>query len=199
MSIQKQNPLPVRNNIEWLPNNHYFLTTSTRLHLPLFQDPAQKQIVLNQIKKLKTDYQIPIAAYSIQLNHFHLIFYARKSADVTKVKQQLHGAVSHQYKKIFTIKHKDIWQSTRTYFITDDDMYWSVQGYVIGNLLKHREVNNFQELYDDPYTSFQYVADKYGFDFACNIVKAVVAVEEDAEGIVKLEDFDECEVVRPKG
>ena len=58
------------------------------------------------------------------------------------------------------------------------------------------EINNFKDLYDDPFCSFQYIADKYGFDFACNTVKTVVAVGEDAEGIVKLEDFDDCDIPR---
>jgi len=189
---------PQKQRIEWPDNCHFFLTTSTFLHFPYFRDWPQKQLVLNKIKQIKQILQVKIESFSIQMNHLHLMFFADQGKKISKLKQILHGGVNREFNKKYQLKHKFAWQSSRTYFIVDDEMYWGVQGYIIGNLLKHKEVNTFQELYKDSFSSFRYIADKYGFDFACNLIRNVIYLEEDKDGIVKLADFSECGAVKPK-
>lgn len=185
--------MPHSQKIEWPDQCHFFLTVSTALHYPYFQEPEQKSLVLESIKYLKVKWRIPIEAYAILINHIHLMFYAKHGRQASSVKRFLQSNISREYKKRFPVKYKNFWQSIRVLWIYPrDEVYWAVMGYIIGNLLKHREVNTFNELYDDSFCSFQYIADKYGFDFACNIVRNAVAVPESADAEVKLEDFKGC-------
>lgn len=186
-------PLLHREPIEWPDNCYFFLTVSTFLHYPYFQEPDQKQIVFNAIKHLKQKWNIQIQAYAILINHLHLIFYLKEGRYVTSVKRFIKSSITREYKRKFSIKYKEFWSSIRVLWIQPkDDIYWAIQGYVIGNLLKHREVSTFNELYQDPFNSFQYIADKHGFDFACNIVREVIIVDENADGEVELNGLRDC-------
>ena len=90
-----------------------------------------------------------------------------------------------------------MWHSTRVFWVKDDDenkMFWGIRGYVAGNLLKHKEVSNFQELYDNPFSSFKYTADKFGFDALVELVKSVIEVKEDSYGEVDVEGMGEMDI-----
>src|SRR3989339_91026 len=191
-------PLPKKNHIEWPDNCYYFLTVSTFLHYPYFKEDNQKQLALNFVKKLKTSWNIPLQAFAIPLNHIHLIFFAQAGSQVTFVKRFIKNNISREYRKNFTVPYKDFWQSIRVLWVRNDDqVYWNIIAYIIGNLLKHKEVSNFQELYDSQFCSFSYIADKYGFDFACNIVRNIIAVDEDSNGTTELTDFKAHRVITP--
>jgi hypothetical protein len=113
-------PLPQKQKIVWPDNAHYFLTTSTFLHYPYFRDVSQKQIVLNKIKQTKQALDISISAFSISINHFHIKFYLRMGKLMTQMKNIIHSGVSREHRKIYNVKYKEFWQSTRTFYIRDE-------------------------------------------------------------------------------
>lgn len=177
-------PLPKKQKIIWPNNTYYFLTNSTYLHYPYFRQPDQKQIILNSIKKLQSKYSIPVQDFSIAMNHNHLMFYADKGEKVSFVKRFLKNNVSREYRRVYKVPYSEIWHSTRVFWVKDDKMFWGVRGYIAGNLLKHKEVSNFQELYDNPFSSFKYTADKFGLDALKELVKSVIEMKEDSYGEV---------------
>jgi len=179
-------PLPKRQTVHWPDDTHYFLTVSTYLHYPYFQEDTQKHLILNFIKKLNKDWLIPIESFAVLINHIHLMFYADKGEKVTLVKRFLKNNVSREYRKIYEVKYKDFWYSTRIYWIKNEKAYWGMMGYTIGNLLKHKEVSNFQELYETPFSSFRYIADKCGYEVAQELVQRVIAAPEDSYGEIDL-------------
>ena len=190
-------PLPKKQKIVWPDNRYYFLTNSTYLHYPYFRQSDQKQIVLNSIKKLQSEYSIPVQDFSIAMNHHHLMFYADKGEKVTLVKRFLKNNISRKYRKIYKVPYSEMWHSIRVFWVKDDDenkMFWGIRGYVAGNLLKHKEVSNFQELYDNPFSSFKYTADKFGFDALVELVKSVIEVKEDSYGEVDVERMGEMDI-----
>lgn len=164
------------------------------MHYPYFKQPDQKQIVLNSIKKLQSEYNIPIQDFAIPMNHQHLMFYADKGEKVTFVKRFLKNNVSREYKKVYKVPYSEMWHSTRVFYIKDDKMFWGVRGYITGNLLKHKEVSTFQELYDNPFSSFKYTADKFGFDALKELVKSVIEVKEDPYGEVDAKGIEELKL-----
>lgn len=83
----------------------YFLTGSTFLHFPYFCDDEQKEVVYNQIKKAREKLRIKICAFSIQINHYHLLFETHDEKDVEILKRYIHGGVSRIYRQI---KHKEV-------------------------------------------------------------------------------------------
>jgi hypothetical protein len=68
-------------------------------------------------------------------------------------------------------------------------MNWKVSGYIMGNLLKHREVDNFYELAKSPYSSFGYKMIKYGEKNARSLVRGVIVVDEDSDGEVNVKEL----------
>ncbi len=182
----------------WPDNSIYFLTGSTFLHYPYFKTSEQKQIVLKQIKKIKSKLKIPIIAFSVAINHYHLKFYLEKGLNLAKVKQLMHGGITFEYKKEYKIKHKDMWQSKKTLLITSDEMDWKTTGYIIGNLLKHKEASTFKELKNNPFSSYRFVVEKYGDECAQELVRKVINVSEDIEGEIDFEGLEKLRIVRPK-
>ena len=168
------------------------------MHYPYFKTSEQKQIILEQIKKVKDKLKIPMIAYSIAINHYHLKLYLEKGLDLAKVKQLMHGGTTFKYKKEYKVEHKDMWQSTKTLLITSDEMDWKTTGYIIGNLLKHKEVSTFEELENNPFSSYGFTAKKYGDECAQELVRQVIDVSEDIERGVDIEGLEKLKIIRPK-
>jgi len=182
----------------WQDNSIYFLTGSTFLHYPYFKTSEQKEIVLEQIKKIKNKLKIPVIAFSIAINHYHLKFYLERGLDLAKVKQLMHGGLTFAYRKKYKMKYEDMWQSKKTLLITSDKMDWKTTGYIIGNLLKHKEASIFEELKNNPFSSYKFIAEKYGNENAREIVRQVINVDEDIEGGVDFESLKRLKIIRPK-
>lgn len=190
--------LPQKQKIVWSDNTYYFLTNSTYLHYPYFKKSEQKQLVFDFIKTLQLKYSIPVQSFAILITHQHLMFYTKKGEQVTFVKRFLKNSISREYRKIYHVPYKEFWHSTRVYRIKDEKMYWGILGYICGNLLKHKEVSNFQELYNNPFSSFKYIADKYGFDAAKELVLKVIKLEESAYGEVETEKIKDINITALK-
>ena len=186
------------NSSYWQDNSIYFLTGSTFLHYPYFKTSEQKEIVLEQIKKVKNKLKIPIIAFSIAINHYHLKFYLEKGLDLAKVKQLMHGGLTFAYRKKHKMKYEDMWQSSKTLLITSDKMDWKTTGYIIGNLLKHKEVSTFEELKNNPFSSYKFTVKKYGDENAQEIVRQVINVDEDIEGEVDFKWLKKLNIIRPR-
>ena len=154
----------------------------------------KKQIVLNQIKKLNTELKIPISAYSIAKNHFHVKFYLENGLFLSKVKQLLRGGISYEYNKEYKKPYKEMWQTLKTVVINSESMNWKVSGYIIGNLLKHREVSTFNELKENKFSSFWYMAEKYGYEEMTDLVRRVIVVDENAEGGVDYKELSDLSI-----
>lgn len=176
----------------------YFLTGSTFLHYPYFKDDQDKEILLDQIKKLKKEKGIQICAYSIQMNHYHIIINAKTDTDVALVKQYMHGGTSHRYRLRHKNVYNEIWGTKKTIRVWNEDMYWKIIGYVCGNLLKHRELGTFEELKDSWFSSYGYFARKYGDEMMKEIVYRVIDVDENAENSIEMEEMKEVKIRKPE-
>ena len=187
------------NSPYWPDNSTYFLTDSTFLHFPYFNKEEQKIIVLNQIKKIKTQLSIPISDYSIAINHFHIKFYLKNGVDMSKVKQLLRGGISFEYRKKYKMQYKEMWQTRKIVRIISQEMNYKISGYIIGNLLKHKRVSTFNELKENEFSSYWYMADKYGDGMARELVRGVININEDISGEVDLEELSEIKIKYPAG
>ncbi|MFH1367436.1 MAG: hypothetical protein ABIH38_05675 [Patescibacteria group bacterium] len=173
----------------WPNNSTYFLTGSTFIHFPYFKTFEQKMLVLNQIIKVKKVFGIPEIIFSIAINHYHLKFYLKNGLDLARIKQMMHGGISYEYHKIYKPKYKEMWQSFRALIVLSEEVDSKVMGYIIGNLLKHKEVTTFLELEKNPFSSYGKIAAKYGEQRARELVYGVIDTTEDAEGKVDIGDL----------
>lgn len=182
----------------WPDNSMYFLTGSTFLHYPYFKTSEQKQIILDQIKKIKNILKIPITAYSIAINHYHLKFYLENGIDLAKVKQLMHGGTTFEYKRKYKMKYKDLWQSKKIFVVASDEMDWRIMGYIAGNLLKHKEVSTFDELKNNSFSSYKFIAEKYGDESVQELVRKVIDIKEDIKGEADISSLEKMNIFRPK-
>jgi len=70
-----------------------------------------------------------------------------------------------------------VWDNYWTKIILEENMFYNVLGYIIGNLLKHKEVKSFEELSKSIFSSFSQISSKYGFDFARDLVENVIELD----------------------
>lgn len=84
------------------------------------------------------------------------MFYAKVGKEVGLVKNFLKGNITREYRRQYNVPYENIWGSTKVLWIKDEKMLYGVQGYVNGNLLKHREESNLQGLCENPFSSFKY-------------------------------------------
>ncbi|MFH1946957.1 MAG: transposase [Candidatus Magasanikbacteria bacterium] len=159
----------------------YFLTGSTFLHYPYFKTSQQKDIVYDRIAKLKEKYGVTVSAYSIQINHYHLIVCCDNDQLIPKIKQFIHGGVSKNYRDRFSYKYKEMWGNAKTVYIKDMNMYWGIAGYVCGNLLKHKEVNKISDLRFNRYCSYEHFVGKYGEEKMRLLIYNVLQLDENKE------------------
>lgn len=117
---------------------------------------------------------------------------------MAKVKQLMHGGTTFEYKKEYKMKYEDMWQSKKTFIITLDEMDWRITGYIAGNLLKHKEVSAFDELKNNSFSSYNFIAEKYGDECAQESVRKIINVREDIEGEVDMTELEKINIFRPK-
>jgi len=189
--------MPNRENPYWPNNTTYFLTGSTFLHYPYFREDEQKQILLDQIKKVEEKLGISTPIYSIAINHYHLKFYLKNGLDLSKIKQLIHGGTSYEYKKRYKMKHREMWQSSNVLQITSEEMDWKITGYIAGNLLKHKEVSTFEELKNNPFSCYQKLANQYGEKVINDLIYCVINVEENADAEVDIDAIKEAKASIP--
>lgn len=89
------------------------------------------------------------------------------------------------------IKNTQLWQSTKLLQITSENMDWRVAGYIIGNLLKHKEVSTFQELQENKFSSYWYYAKKYGEQEMQELVRSVIDIPENNKGFIDMKDLSD--------
>jgi REP element-mobilizing transposase RayT len=187
-------PFPRKEKIHWLDQTYYFLTSSTFLHYPYFKTDIEKNICLRFISEIENKLGISVAAFSIAINHVHLLFYLEKGETMTKLKNYFHSGISREYRKAYKCPYPEFWQPSKTLYVKDEAMFWKVTGYIIGNLIKHKEIGTFGELMQCPYSSFSRTVAEIGEEEARNLVYRVIEVPETADGEVDLARFGGIDV-----
>ncbi len=175
----------------WEDDTIYFLTDSTFIHYPYFSKDEQKEIILDQLRNIKQKFNIKISDFSIAINHYHVKFYLENGLDMLKIKQQLRGCISYQYRKRYQVPYKEMWQSRRIIPVVSEEVNWKISGYIAGNLLKHKEVGTFEKLKNNRFSSYSFMVGKYGENEINSLIRGVIDVNEDGFGNVDIEKLSE--------
>ncbi|MDO8592219.1 MAG: transposase [bacterium] len=176
----------------WPVNSYYFITAKTFLGYKLFDSSAKKDLVFQQIKKAVEKLNVKIYSYSIAQNHYHCLIFLNSYSKHEKFKQLVNGGSSYLYHEIYgqTETGGKMWLDCKTLVIYNQTALFKVIGYIDGNLLKHGEVKNFDDLYDNKYSSFKQHADKYGRGTMQGVIDQVIYTEEDDGGSMDLKTFN---------
>jgi putative transposase len=142
----------------YLDQNYYFITCRTLDGKNYFSDDSKKQIILDELLKAEKYFNIKFIAYSILLNHYHLLFHLSKGLDLQKIMQKINGATSFKLKET----DKPIWADYHNSNVLDEDSYYRVMGYVIGNPFKHGLVKSIDDLSNYKFCNYKEKLKEYG-------------------------------------
>ncbi|MFA6215165.1 MAG: transposase [Patescibacteria group bacterium] len=164
---------------------YYFVTRSTNNHEKLFDTADKKKIILNRLMAAQKKFNFSLHAFSIISNHYHYLIYLPKGEVLPKLEQFIAGGSSHELNVLNNIKRSvwgEYWEK-----VVDEEKLKKVLGYILGNLLKHGEAKNFDELNSSPFTSCKQGAAQYGEQTIQDLILSVNALNlEDRTNFDKL-------------
>lgn len=138
----------------------YHVVTRGNNRQTLFREPADYELFLGLLEKMKEEYRFEIYHYCLMRNHVHLLMRFYDAESLQKVMQR----VNLRYAKYYRKKYKyygHVFQDRFKSFAIEKDSYLLECGrYIERNPLKAKIVKN---LMDYPWVSYGYYA--YGHDF----------------------------------
>lgn len=152
----------------------YFITVSTTKHFPFFLEPNDKQILTDQIRLSCQKLKISSFYFSVMNNHYHLLAYFDKGEIIPKLMNLIQGGSSFLLWRKLGNKDRPVWEDYHLYIPKNDNAFYGIRGYVIGNPLKHLEVKNFEELLDYPFSSFRKVVEEEDWETAVEGVSRTI-------------------------
>lgn len=159
-----------------LNDSYYFITNHTFLHKPYFNNNLKKDILIRQLFRIQKEFNIPFYAFSITGSHYHIIIYLKFWNQLEKIMQLIHGRSSYELNKIEKIG-RSIWGKYWSIIIEDRRSFVNILGYIIGNPLKHKIVNNFDELEQYRYCSFKKSKNELGIDICKDMIYKVIDLD----------------------
>lgn len=129
----------------YLNNNYYFITCRTLNQEHLFATDQSKQLILNALLKISKKFNFKFEAFSILSNHYHLLFYLTYGTDLKKIMQMINGGVSYNLNRSRNL-YASAWDRYYSQNILNEDSYYKVLGYILGNPFKHGLVENIEKL-----------------------------------------------------
>ena len=142
----------------YLDYNYYFITCKTLDGKNYFSEDFKKQIILDELLNAEKYFKVQFIAYSILSNHYHLLFYLAKGLDLQKIMRKINGAISFNLKGI----NKPIWDDYYNSNVLDENSFYKVTGYIIGNPFKHRLVKSIDDLSNYKFCNYKEKLKEYG-------------------------------------
>jgi REP element-mobilizing transposase RayT len=129
----------------YLNDNYFFITCHTIDHVNYFSDDKIKQVILDRILQISKEFNFKLDAYSILLNHYHLLFHLAMGQKLKDIMKRINGRVSYEINKINRVSNQ-IFDKYHISNIYSENSYYKVIGYIIGNPFKHDLVKYLEEL-----------------------------------------------------
>jgi len=112
-----------------------------------------KAFVRDKLKALVDEFSIPLQAWVILDDHYHLLLRACQGQDLPRFLGRLHGSVSRQINVWDGVKGRQVWHNYWDTCIRDQAGLWTRVNYIHQNPVKHGYVHNPE---DWPFSSYAY-------------------------------------------
>jgi hypothetical protein len=162
---------------EFYNDVYYFITVPTIKHLPFFDTPEKKYLILTRLEKSKTLFQLDDFDYCILSHHYHLVSYFQNGKVIPRMLQIINGGSAYELNKI-TQNRKPVWGEYFIYVIDNEILLAKVRGYVVGNPIKHGEVKILEELEQYPFSSFQSLVRRFTKQEVIKWIQSVVLLDD---------------------
>jgi len=144
----------------YLDNNYFFITCRTVDGRDYFLNERVRQFILALFRNIEVDFKVKFSAYSILLNHYHLLLPLLNGKGIGKIINIINGNISHNLAEA----PKPLFDDYHNSNVFDKESYLKVLGYISGNPLKHGLVKSVEDLKNYKYSNYNELADIYGIE-----------------------------------
>jgi len=131
----------------------YFLTGRIFQNINLLKENLQKKIFLTVLKNLVSQYEIKLYAWVVLDNHYHLLFYLPRGAELKVFVNRLHSVVALKLNKQNCSPGRKIWYQYWDHSIRDEADFWKHFNYIHHNPVKHGFCESQAETFCYPFSS----------------------------------------------
>jgi len=142
-------------------NCYYFLTVRTIDGLWFLQPDKYKRILLEVIRDKIKKFELPLIAYVILQNHYHLITKFTDAGLIPKFIKELNGASARYINKADSAIDRKIWWNYYDHAIRDDADFYKHLNYIHQNPIKHGLSKDF----DYQFSSYNAWVQRRGKDY----------------------------------
>ena len=121
-------------------------------------------------------FDFSLHGFAIVSNHYHYLVLLNQGKILFLIEGFIAGGSSYELNKLNGIKRR-VWDNYWAEIIQDDKGLRKVLGYILGNPLKHGEVENFTQLQKYPFASYQQAIDSYGKQEIDDLILAVKGLD----------------------
>jgi REP element-mobilizing transposase RayT len=169
----------------FVDNSYYFITVPTNQLYPFFSTPKHKLFVLDRLNKAKVVFKLKNFDFCIISNHYHFVSYFSNSQIIPNLLQFINGGSARNLNKL-TGNKKSIWDEYYMYLIEDEIILNKIRGYIVGNPLKHNEIEALKDLEKYPFSSYCTLIRKLGKDNVNEYIRTVISLNDnDIVNLVK--------------
>lgn len=111
-----------------------------------------------------------LKSFAILSNHYHILVKCDFGGLITKALQLINGGSSYLLQQITGVQ-RSLWGIEKfSKILYDENAYWKVLAYIVGNPLKHGLVCNLNELEDYKFCSYKESLQKFGKDYVRQLI-----------------------------
>lgn len=140
----------------------YFITGRTINKQKFWNTASKKRLFLSCLRAGLQKLKIPIYAWVLLDNHYHLLCQIRKGKDIPEFVNFLNGRSSFELNKLEKIKNRKIWYQYWDHCIRNDADLWKHFNYIHHNPVKHGYVKTQEECANYQFCSYRQWKEKKG-------------------------------------
>lgn len=118
-------------------DSYYFITVRTLDAQWFLQPDKYKRILLDKLKEKTNKYGIPLIAFAVLHNHYHLIIHLDQSTDLPKLMKEINGSSSSAINDADGVVSLKIWWNFYDHVIRDESDFFKHLNYIHQNPVKH--------------------------------------------------------------
>ena len=157
----------------------YFLTAHTYSAEPVLKTIEHKDIWVQELLKIVTEFRIEVSAWVLLNNHYQLLGYFENKDSLPQFVKRLNGISSFRINKLDQVKGRSVWYSYWDRCVRDEKDYWTMFNYIHNNPVKHGYVQS-PEMWG--YSSYRDFLDRYGQEWIDDVWRSYPILEYDYEG-----------------
>ncbi len=164
----------------YLDNAIYFVSARIYKSQPVLKTPNRRTEFLRKIARELIIYDFKIFGWTINLNHYHLLFKTRFGHDLPVFFHQLHGSSAFEWNREDRTPGRKIWQNYFDTCIRDKRHFFIHLNYIHHNAIKHGYVKGMG---DYEWSSYNKYLKKYNQEWLNDCFSRYPIVDFTPEGI----------------